>query len=93
MYLTSPNSATLRLTSSVNATGEKTARDPDCRRTIVPRPPTLILPNREKGTESVVMMLGTTSRMTMTLAGSDGMSFEDIPSYVMFLWGLASAVL
>lgn len=34
IYLTSPSSATLRFTSSVNATGEKTARDPDCSRTV-----------------------------------------------------------
>jgi hypothetical protein len=33
MYFTSPISETLRLTSSVNATGEKTTRAPDCRRT------------------------------------------------------------
>jgi len=35
MYLTSPISATFCLTSSVNATGEKTARAPDCKRTTV----------------------------------------------------------
>jgi hypothetical protein len=33
MYFTSPISETLRFTSSVNATGEKTARAPDWRRT------------------------------------------------------------
>jgi hypothetical protein len=33
MYFTSPNSVILRFTSSVNATGEKTARAPDWRRT------------------------------------------------------------
>lgn len=47
---------------------------------MVPRPPTFILPKRQKGTESVVMTLGTTSRMTMTLAGSDGTSLEDMLS-------------
>jgi hypothetical protein len=95
MYFTSPSSETLRFTSSVNATGEKTASAPDCRRTrgllvygdgdtaiwyipIVPRPPTAILPNLQKGTESVVRVLGTISRMTMTLAGSEGTSFEDM---------------
>lgn len=41
---------------------------------MVPRPPILILPNRQKGTDMVVMTLGTTSRMTMTLAGSEGTS-------------------
>jgi hypothetical protein len=46
---------------------------------MVPRPPILTLPKRQKGTESVVMALGTTSRMTMTLAGSAGTSFEDMP--------------
>jgi len=94
MYLTSPISATFCLTSSVNATGEKTARAPDCKRTtilsycdeswpsrsvpIVPRPPTFILPKRRNGTESVVMVRGTTSRMTITFSGSFGMSLEDI---------------
>lgn len=34
MYLTSPISDTLRFTSSVSATGEKTARPPDSRRTV-----------------------------------------------------------
>ena len=33
IYLTSPSLATVSLTSSVNATGEKTARAPDRRRT------------------------------------------------------------
>jgi hypothetical protein len=47
---------------------------------MVPRPPTFILPKRQKGTESVVITLGTTSRMTMTLAGSDGTSLEDMLS-------------
>ena len=49
---------------------------------IVPRPPIFILPNRQKGTESVVMTLGTTSRMTMTLAGSGCDSLSDMLSYV-----------
>jgi hypothetical protein len=44
----------------------------------VPRPPIFILPKRQNGTENVVMVLGTTSRMTMTLAGSEGTSFEDM---------------
>jgi hypothetical protein len=35
MYFTSPSPETLDLTSSVNATGEKTARAPDCRRTAI----------------------------------------------------------
>jgi len=34
MYFTSPSSETLALTASVRATGEKTARAPDCRRTM-----------------------------------------------------------
>jgi hypothetical protein len=76
MYLTSPISATFCLTSSVKAVGEKTARAPDCRRTIVPRPPTLIRPNREKGIEKVVMVFGITSRMTMTFDGSNGTSLD-----------------
>jgi hypothetical protein len=44
----------------------------------VPRPPIFILPNRQKGTESVVMTLGTTSRMTITLAGSGCDSLSDM---------------
>jgi hypothetical protein len=48
---------------------------------IVPRPPTFILPKRQKGTDNVVMTLGTTSRMTMTLAGSEGTSLEDMLCY------------
>lgn len=43
----------------------------------VPRPPNLILPKRKKGTEKVTM-LGVTLRMTMTLAGSSGMSLDDM---------------
>ena len=42
----------------------------------VPRPPIFILPNRQKGVEKVTMVLGTISRMTMTLDGSEGMSLE-----------------
>ena len=45
---------------------------------MVPRPPNFILPKRQKGTESVVIARGTTSRMTMTLAGSEGTSLDDI---------------
>jgi len=37
MYFTSPISDTFCLTSSVNATGEKTAREPDSRRTVLVR--------------------------------------------------------
>lgn len=70
-----PSSAILALTSSVRATGEKTARLPEVSLTIVPRPPTLTVPNREKGTERVTM-LGVTLRMTMTSAGFHGMSLE-----------------
>lgn len=47
---------------------------------MVPRPPIFILPNRQKGTDSVVITRGTTSRITMTLAGSEGTSFSDISS-------------
>lgn len=45
---------------------------------MVPRPPTFILPNRQNGTERVVIALGTTSRITMTLAGSEGTNFDDM---------------
>lgn len=61
----------------MRATGLKTAREPEVRRTKVARPPILRVPKREKGTEKVVM-LGVRSRMTMTSAGFWGMSFEDI---------------
>jgi hypothetical protein len=44
----------------------------------VPRPPILITPKRQNGVESVVIVLGTTSRMTMTFDGSDGTSLEDM---------------
>jgi len=44
---------------------------------IVPRPPTLKRPKREKGAEQV-MMLGVTLRMTITSDGLDGMSFDDM---------------
>lgn len=43
----------------------------------VPRPPILIFPNREKGTEKVTT-LGVTLRMTMSSAGLDGMSSADM---------------
>ena len=42
---------------------------------IVPRPPMLKRPNRANGAEQVVIF-GVTFRITITLAGSDGMSFE-----------------
>jgi hypothetical protein len=73
MYLTVPSEETFDLTSGVRATGEKTAREPVAILTIVPRPPILRWPKRRKGTLRVVM-LGVTSRMTMTFAGSEGMS-------------------
>lgn len=44
---------------------------------MVPRPPTLIRPNRLKGAEHVVMF-GVTFRITITLDGSVGTSFEVI---------------
>ena len=75
MYLTVPNDSTFDLTSGVRATGEKTAREPDWSLTRVPRPPTLMWPKRKKGVENVVIC-GVMSRMTMTLAGSEGISFE-----------------
>lgn len=59
---------------------------------IVPRPPILIFPNRQKGTESVVMTRGTTSRMTMTLAGSEGTSFSDIVFFYVEVLGSVVAV-
>lgn len=74
MYFRMPIEATLDLTSGVRATGEKTARAPVSSLTNVPRPPILSDPNRKKGTLKVVIE-GVTSRMTMTLAGSEGMSF------------------
>jgi hypothetical protein len=49
-----------------------------CSIPIVPLPPIFILPKRRNGTESVVMVLGTTSRMTMTFSGSFGMSLSDM---------------
>lgn len=76
MYFTSPSSETFCLTSSVRATGEKTAREPFWRRTMVPRPPIFMRPKREKGTERVVMVRGMTSRITMTSAGFEGTSLE-----------------
>jgi hypothetical protein len=74
MYLTLPSDETLDLTSGVRATGEKTAREPVAILTMVPRPPILRWPKRRKGTPRVVT-LGVTSRITMTLAGSEGMNF------------------
>ena len=47
----------------------------------VPRPPILILPNREKGTEKVAT-LGVTLRMTMRSAGLEGMSPADMLAVV-----------
>jgi hypothetical protein len=44
----------------------------------VPLPPTFILPNRQNGVENVATVLGTTSRITITLAGSEGISLEVI---------------
>ena len=44
---------------------------------IVPLPPTLIRPKRAKGAEQMVM-LGEILRITITLAGSEGMSFDVI---------------
>lgn len=44
---------------------------------IVPRPPTLNWPKREKGAEQV-MMLGVTLRMTITSDGLEGISFDDM---------------
>ena len=66
--------ATLLLTSSVNATGEKTAREPLRSFIRVARPPILRRPKRRKGTERVEMV-GVRSRITITLEGSEGMSF------------------
>lgn len=43
----------------------------------VPRPPIGIVPNLLNGTENVITF-GVTSRITMTFAGSAGISFEDI---------------
>lgn len=42
---------------------------------IVPRPPTLKWPNREKGAEQVVMF-GVTLRIIITLDGSEGTSLD-----------------
>ena len=42
---------------------------------MVPREPTLSLPNRRNGAEQVVM-LGVTCFITITLEGSEGMSLE-----------------
>lgn len=44
---------------------------------IVPRPPTRIIPKRANGADTVAM-LGVMSRITATLAGFEGISFEDM---------------
>lgn len=44
---------------------------------MVPLPPTFIRPKRRKGEEQVTR-LGVILRMTITAAGSEGMSFEVI---------------
>jgi hypothetical protein len=49
---------------------------------IVPLPPIFMRPNLQKGTDRVVITRGTTSRITITAAGSDGTSFDDILCYV-----------
>ena len=46
------------------------------REPIVPRPPIFILPNRENGTEHVVIVRGTTSRITITFSGFEGISLD-----------------
>ena len=43
----------------------------------MPRPPILMEPKRAKGTEKVAM-LGVTLRITMTSAGFQGMSLDDM---------------
>jgi hypothetical protein len=50
---------------------------------MVPLPPTFMRPNRQNGTESVVTTRGTTSRITITLTGSDGTSLEDMLARVI----------
>jgi len=60
----------------VRATGEKTAMEPEERRTRVARPPKEMRPARVKGRERVVM-LGVRRRMTRTEEGVAGMSFEE----------------
>lgn len=73
IYFNVPIEDTLVLTSGVRATGEKTASDPVLSLTRVPRPPIFIKPKRLKGALNVVIE-GVTSRMTVTLAGSEGIS-------------------
>lgn len=47
-------------------------------------PPILISPKRENGTERVVIP-GTTSRITITSSGFEGMSFEDMLSVCTYV--------
>lgn len=56
---------------------------------MVPRPPILRRPNRRKGAEHVVI-LGETRRMTITLDGSDGMSFDVILAMTAVVMGVRS---
>lgn len=50
---------------------------------IVALPPNLIMPNRKKGTESVVIF-GVTSRITMTFSGSEGTSLSDMMKICLY---------
>lgn len=50
---------------------------------IVALPPNLIMPNRKKGTESVVTF-GVTSRITMTFSGSEGTSLSDMMKICLY---------
>lgn len=50
---------------------------------IVARPPIFILPNRRKGTESVVTF-GAMSRITITSSGFEGMSLEVMLTLVVY---------
>jgi hypothetical protein len=70
-----PRPTIVAFTSGVGATGEKIRRELDVGRTIVARPLTFVLPNRENGKERVVRF-GESARITMTSAGLDGMSFD-----------------
>lgn len=56
---------------------------------MVPRPPTLRRPNRRKGAEHVVI-LGETCRITITLDGSDGMSFDVMLATAAMVMGVRS---
>ena len=49
---------------------------------IVPLPPIFTRPNLQNGTDKVVITRGTTSRITITLAGSEGTSFDDMLGYM-----------